>query len=137
VALVQGDSTIWATSLGKANLETNVNADENTMFRIGSVSKMFVSLAILKLQEEGRISLDAKVRDLVPDVAFVNPWEKQAPILVKHLLEHTTGWDDLQLKDYAMNDPALTLKQGLDYNPKSRTSRWKPGTRMAYCNSGA
>jgi CubicO group peptidase (beta-lactamase class C family) len=136
VALVQGDSTIWATSLGKANLETNVNADENTMFRIGSVSKMFVSLAILKLQEEGRISLDAKVRDLVPDVAFVNPWEKQAPILVKHLLEHTTGWDDLQLKDYAMNDPALTLKQGLDYNPKSRTSRWMPGTRMAYCNSG-
>jgi CubicO group peptidase (beta-lactamase class C family) len=136
VALVQGDSAIWVTSLGKANLEKNVNADENTMFRIGSVSKMFVSLAILKLQEEGRISLDAKVRDLVPDVAFVNPWEKQAPILVKHLLEHTTGWDDLQLKDYAMNDPKLTLKQGLDYNPKSRTSRWMPGTRMAYCNSG-
>lgn len=136
VALVQGDSTIWVTSLGKANLETSVNADENTMFRIGSVSKMFVSLAILKLQEEGRISLDAKVRDLVPDVAFVNPWEKQAPILVKHLLEHTTGWDDLQLKDYAMNDPKLTLKQGLDYNPKSRTSRWMPGTRMSYCNSG-
>jgi CubicO group peptidase (beta-lactamase class C family) len=136
VALVQGDSTIWAASLGKANLEKHVNADENTMFRIGSVSKMFVSLAILKLQEEGRISLDAKVRDLVPDVAFVNPWEKQTPILVKHLLEHTTGWDDLQLKDYAMNDPKLTLKQGLDYNPKSRTSRWMPGTRMAYCNSG-
>lgn len=136
VALVQRDSTIWVTSLGKANLETSVNADENTMFRIGSVSKMFVSLAILKLQEEGRIGLDAKVRDLVPDVAFVNPWEKQAPILVKHLLEHTTGWDDLQLKDYAMNDPKLTLKQGLDYNPKSRTSRWMPGTRMSYCNSG-
>jgi CubicO group peptidase (beta-lactamase class C family) len=136
VALVQGDSIIWAGSLGKANLETNVNADENTMFRIGSVSKMFVSLAILKLQEQGRVSLDSKVRDLAPDLAFINPWEKQAPILVKHLLEHTTGWDDLYLKDYAMNDPKMTLKQGLDYNPKSRTSRWMPGTRMAYSNSG-
>ncbi|MCF0049180.1 beta-lactamase family protein [Dyadobacter sp. LJ53] len=111
LALAQGDSILWVTGLGKANLEKNWNANEKTMFRIGSVSKMFTSLAILKLQEEGRISLKDKVRDLVPDVAFVNPWEKNAPILVEHLLEHTTGWDDLHLADYAMNDPELTLKQ--------------------------
>ncbi|GAB3898065.1 hypothetical protein GCM10028803_16990 [Larkinella knui] len=136
VALVKGDSTVWVAGLGQANLEKKVQATENTLFRIGSVSKMFVSLAILKLQEEGRVSLKAKVRDLVPEIEYTNPWEKTAPILVEHLLEHTTGWDDMHLADYALNDPALTLKQGLDFLPGTRTSRLMPGTRMAYSNSG-
>ncbi len=82
VALVNGDSTVWVTGLGKANLEKNTKVTATTLFRIGSVSKMFVSLAILKLQEEGRIRLKDKVRDLAPEIAYVNPWEKTAPILV-------------------------------------------------------
>ena len=66
---------------------------------------MFVSLAILKLQEEGRISLKDKVRDLVPEIEFKNPWEETSPILVGHLLEHTSGWDDVHFTEYANNDP--------------------------------
>jgi CubicO group peptidase (beta-lactamase class C family) len=136
VAIVEGDSLVWVAGLGKANIEKNIEATEHTMFRIGSTSKMFVSLAILKLQEEGLVSLKDKVRDLVPEIEFKNPWSKTAPILVEHLLEHTTGWDDIHLAEYALNNPALSLKQGLDFHPHSRTSRWMPGTRMAYCNSG-
>ncbi|MGV3558907.1 serine hydrolase domain-containing protein [Larkinella arboricola] len=136
VALVLGDSAVLVAGLGLANREKKINATENTLFRIGSVSKMFVSLAVLKLQEEGRISLKDKVRDLAPEIAFTNPWEDTAPIRVEHLLEHTTGWDDMHIADYALNDPNLTLKQGLDFLPDTRTSRWMPGTRMAYSNSG-
>jgi len=136
IALVNKDSTVWVAGLGTANLEKNTKANENTMFRIGSVSKMFVSLAILKLHQEGLVDLNDKVRDLVPDVKFENSWEKTAPIRVAHLLEHTTGWDDMHLGDYAIDKPKMTLKEGLDFLPASRTSRWVPGTRMAYCNSG-
>lgn len=136
LALINRDSSVWISALGKANIEHNIKATENTMFRIGSTSKMFVSLAILKLQEEGRVSLRDKVKDLVPEIEFKNPWSKTSPIVVEHLLEHTTGWDDMHLVDYALNDPNLTLKEGLDFHPDSRTSRWIPGTRMSYCNSG-
>ncbi|MDQ6477456.1 serine hydrolase domain-containing protein [Dyadobacter sp. LHD-138] len=136
IALVNKDSTVWTAGLGIANLEKNTKATENTMFRIGSVSKMFVSLAILKLQQEDKVSLKDKVRDLVPEIEFKNPWEKTALIRVEHLLEHTTGWDDMRLGDYALDNPRLTLKGGLDFLPASRTSRWMPGTRMAYCNAG-
>lgn len=136
LALVQGDSTIWVAGLGKANIEKDVEATEKTMFRIGSTSKMFVSLAILKLQEEGKINLKEKVYDLIPEIGFENPWRKTSPILVEHLLEHTTGWDDMHLTEYALNKPELSLKEGLDFHPHSRKSRWMPGTRMAYCNSG-
>lgn len=137
VAMVDKDGPVWIAGLGKANIENNVDANENTMFRIGSVSKMFVALAVLKLQEEGRLSLKDKVRDLVPEIEFSNPWEETNPILVEHLLEHTTGWDDLHFTEYAHNDPTpATLKEGLDFHPHSRTSRWIPGSRESYCNSG-
>jgi hypothetical protein len=52
------------------------------------------------------------------------------------LLEHTTGWDDMHLREYAKDAKGMTLREGLDYDHHSRTSRWRPGTRMAYCNSG-
>jgi len=54
-----------------------------------------------------------------------------------HLLEHTTGWDEQHYPEFAHNDPTpATLKQGLDFHPHSRQSRWQPGTRFSYCNSG-
>ena len=137
LALVNREGPIWLAGLGKADIEKDADANENTMFRIGSTSKMFVSLAILKLQEEGRLSLKDKVRDLVPKIQFKNPWEESSPILVEHLLEHTTGWDDIHLTEYAHNNPKpVSLKEGLDFHPHSRISRWIPGTRMSYCNAG-
>jgi CubicO group peptidase (beta-lactamase class C family) len=137
IAMVDANGPVWIAGLGKADREKNIDADTATMFRIGSTSKMFVSLSILKLVEEGKVSLDDKVRDLVPEVVFENKWEDTNPILVANLLEHTTGWDDLHFCEYAHSDSTpIRLKEGLAYHPHSRISRWVPGTRMSYCNSG-
>ncbi|MBC5991467.1 serine hydrolase domain-containing protein [Pontibacter cellulosilyticus] len=136
IALVDKRGPVWVEGLGMADREKAIPANEETMFRIGSSSKIFVALAILKLQEQGKLSLKDKVRDLVPEIEFTNPWEATNPILVEHLLEHTTGWDDIHLPEITHNDPGTTLKEGLDFHPHSRTSKWVPGTRMAYANSG-
>jgi CubicO group peptidase (beta-lactamase class C family) len=136
VALVSRDGVLWQAGLGKADVASGRDATADTLFRIGSVSKTFVSLAVLMLVEEGRLSLDAPVRALVPDVAFANPWEAEEPIRVVHLLEHTTGFDDLSLREYAHDDPDIPLRDALALNPAPRVSRWRPGTRMSYCNSG-
>ncbi len=137
IAMVDENGPVWVGALGKASLKDDVDADENTMFRIGSTSKMFVALSVLKLVEEGKLSLDDRVAGLAPDVIFENPWESTDPVRLVHLLEHTTGWDDIHLPEYAHSDPTpATLKEGLDFHPHSRISRWKPGTRMSYCNAG-
>jgi len=137
IAMADENGPVWIGALGKANLEKDIDADEDTMFRIGSTSKMFVALAILKLSEEGKLSLDDKLANLAPEIAYENQWEDSDPVRIVHLLEHTTGWDDLHLPEYAHNDPTpVRLKQGLDFHPHSRTSRWKPGSRYSYCNSG-
>ena len=137
VAIVENGQAVLVTGIGLANLEDKVPATERTLFRIGSISKMFVSLAVLKLVEEGKLDLLSPVKDLVPDIEFTNPYAETHPVRVIHLLQHTTGWDDIHLPEYALNDPTpIDLKAGIDFHPHSRVSRWRPGERMSYANSG-
>ena len=137
IAMVDETGPLLVDAWGKANVEEDIDADADSMFRIGSTSKMFVALSVLKLVEEGRLSLDDRLADLAPEIEFANPWEETNPVLLAHLLEHTTGWDDIHLPEYAHNDPTpATLREGLDFHPHSRVSRWVPGTRSSYCNSG-
>jgi CubicO group peptidase (beta-lactamase class C family) len=136
VAIVHRDGPEWVAGLGKSNVAANQPATEETLFRIGSTSKAFASLSILKLVNEGKLSLQDPVHKLVPEIWFENRWEATDPVRVVDLLEHTTGWDDMHLREYAKDARGMTLREGLDYYQKSRISRWRPGTRMAYCNSG-
>lgn len=138
IAVVTRDSVIWVAGLGTADVASNRPATPETLFRIGSTSKAFVSLLVLMLERAGKLRLDDPVRQHAPEIAFRNPWEATDPVRIVNLLEHTTGWDDFSPRDYASDDsaPALTLRQGLALTPRTRTSRWRPGTRQAYCNSG-
>jgi CubicO group peptidase (beta-lactamase class C family) len=137
LAIVTRDKVLFADGIGMAYPEAHRAATADTLFRIGSVTKGFTSLAILQLQEQGRLSLDDPVRKYAPEVWYRNDWEATDPIRIVHLLEHTTGWDDMHFAEYANNDSKpLTLAEGLALHPDSRVSRWRPGTRMAYTNSG-
>jgi len=136
VAIVHKDSLEWVAGLGKSDVATNHATSEETLFRIGSTSKAFSSLSILKLVNEGKLSLQDSVHKLAPEIWFENRWEATDPVRVVDLLEHTTGWDDMHLPEYAKDAKDMSLREGLDFYRKSRTSRWRPGTRMSYCNSG-
>lgn len=137
VAIVHKDGPEWVAGLGLSDVATNRATTADTLFRIGSTSKAFTSLSILMLTDQGKLSLDDPVHKLAPDLWYENRWESTDPIRVVNLLEHTTGWDDMHLREYAKDaPPSMTTQQGLDYDHNSRVSRWRPGTRMAYCNSG-
>jgi CubicO group peptidase (beta-lactamase class C family) len=137
VAIVHSDGPEWIAGLGTADVAAGRPAQSNTLFRIWSTSKSFTSLAILILVDQGKLSLDDPVRKLAPEVWFENPWEAADPVRIVHLLEHTTGWDDVHFRELAEDAPDLSLAQALDYDHHSRVSRWPPGTRFAYSNSGA
>jgi len=136
VAIVHRDGPEWVAGLGKSDVASNHAATDETLFRIGSTSKALASLSILKLAGEGKLSLQDPVRKLVPEIWFENRWEDTDPVRVVDLLEHTTGWDDMHLAEYAKDAKGMSLYDGLQYYRRSRVSRWRPGTRMSYCNSG-
>ena len=136
IAIVHRDGPEWIAGLGKADVAADRATTPDTLFRIGSTSKAFAALSILKLANEGKLSLEDPVHKLAPEVWFQNRWEATDPVRVVDLLEHTTGWDDMHFREYAKDAPGISLREALDYGHHSRISRWRPGTRMAYCNTG-
>ena len=136
IAIVHRERPEWIAGLGKADVAADRATSPETLFRIGSTSKAFAALSILKLANEGKLSLEDPVHKLAPEVWFQNRWEATDPVRVVDLLEHTTGWDDMHFREYAKDAPGMGLREALDYDHHSRISRWRPGTRMAYCNTG-
>ncbi len=138
IALVSKDNVIWTGGVGKADLAANREVTADTMFRIGSITKGFTALSILKLQELGKISLDAKVSDLAPEVPIVNPWQRTDPVRVVNLLEHTSGFSDLARGEfYDLDAPReKPLRWTLQHFPGPQHVRWRPGTRWSYSNPG-
>src|SRR5262249_48782271 len=74
---------------------------------------------------------------VAPEVPFENPWEATHPVRLAHLLEHTAGFEFERFNEGAdLGDEPRPLLEALGVNPRSRVSRWPPGTRMSYSNEG-
>jgi CubicO group peptidase (beta-lactamase class C family) len=138
VALIVNGEVSWCGGIGKADIAANRSVGCDTEFRVGSISKTFAALALLKLQEEGKINLYARLQDVAPEVPVKNRWEATNPVRVVNLLEHTAGFDDMELSEvYNLRDrydyPLLDVLKRFQ---KPDESRWPPGTRMSYSNPG-
>lgn len=124
---------VKATGVQDVASRRPVTAD--TVFRIASMSKNFTALAVLKLRDEGRLTLDAPVETIVPEFAGLTyPTTDSPRIRIRDLLNHTGGfvtddpWGDRQL-DMSEADFTALMKSGL---PFSRT----PALAMEYSNFG-
>ena len=135
VALISKDSIIWKGNFGYADLKAQTPVTDSTMFRIGSISKIFVSLSTMILKERGLLNLNDKFIDIAPEIKFSNKWERTNPILMVNLLEHTAGFDDFHAVEYSINAEGWTTLEGLQFHPEPRTSKWKPGMFMSYTNT--
>jgi CubicO group peptidase (beta-lactamase class C family) len=138
MALVANGEVLWCGGIGEADLAAKRAAGCDTEFRVGSISKTFVALSLMKLQEEGKINLYARLQDVAPEIPFKNPWEATHPVRIVNLLEHTAGFDDMEPSEvYNVKDrydfPLLDVFKRFT---EPQTARWPPGTRMSYSNPG-
>lgn len=138
LALVTRDGVAWAGGVGLADRAHGRPVTADTLFRVGSITKSFIALALIKLSEEGRIDLNAPVSTLAPELAIENRWSDTQPITVAHLLEHTAGFDDMHFNESfaPLEAEELPLGQILARNPRSRVARWRPGSLFSYANPG-
>ena len=120
-------------SVGVRNRSSQASVTDTTVFRIASMTKSFTALAILKLRDEGKLSLDDPVSKWLPEFATMElPTRDSAPLRIRHLLSHSAGfpednpWGDRQLGD---SEADLTRMLGLGI-PFSTP----PGTRYEYSN---
>jgi CubicO group peptidase (beta-lactamase class C family) len=138
IALVANGEVLWCGGIGEADMAAKRAASCDTEFRVGSISKTFVALALLKLQEEGKINLYARLQDVAPEIPFKNRWEATHPVRIVNLLEHTAGFDDMEPSEvYNVGDRYdFPLLEVFKRFTKPQAARWPPGTRMSYSNPG-
>ncbi len=127
IGIEQDGKITRLSGYGSANLEWQVPVTPDTLFQTGSTGKQFASLAILMLQQEGKLSVEDPIAKHFPDVPA--SW---ADIRLKHLLAHSSGLDD----DYAGVDLQKTLsweqvRQLIYKMPKTRPA----GAKWVYCNA--
>ena len=127
VLVAEKGNVVYKRGFGYANAEFKVPNAPDTKFRIASISKPIVAILVMRLIDQGKISLDAKLSDYLPD--FRKDGDK---ITVRHLLSHTSGLPG-GIPDFTareMRDPATReelLKQAAE-NPLD----FEPGTRVRY-----
>lgn len=106
--------------------------------QVGSVAKTLVATGVLMLATDGRVELDAPVARYLPDLPIANPWASDAPLRVRHLLDHTSGLHDVRLWQVftLRGDPDASLRAGLAREGETLRLRSRPGARLSYSNSG-
>lgn len=133
VLVVRHGKVLLEKALGRANRETGAPATLETQFRIGSMNKMFTSVATLQLVESGKVGLDDPIGKHLPD--YPNK-ELASKVTVRHLLTHTGGSGDIFGPEFMKN--RLALREHGDYVKLygSRPPTYEPGARFEYSNYG-
>ncbi|OBK26614.1 penicillin-binding protein [Mycobacterium asiaticum] len=117
---------------GVTNVDHPAPVDGDTIFRIGSTTKTFTGTAIMRLVDQGKVTLDAPVRKYLPDFAVADP-VVSATVTVRQLLNHTSGWMGDDVQDFGDGDDALArYVASLTRLPQLNA----PGTVFAYNNAG-
>lgn len=133
--LVIDGETVLVGARGLREVPSRAAVDAVTPFRIASMTKSFTSLAILKLRDEGKLSLDDEVARWIPEVGrFRYPTADTAPLRVRQLLTHSAGFpEDNPWGDQQLGRTAETMTKWLEQGLPWSTA---PGTAYEYSNYG-
>jgi CubicO group peptidase (beta-lactamase class C family) len=135
VSVVKDDALVLAKGYGHADLEAGRPVvAERTLFRPGSISKLFTWTAVMQLVEQGRLDLDADIRDILTDFPLATRYP--APITLRQLMAHTPGFEDTAMGHLFEEDPGAVLSLR-DYLRRHAPAQVRaPGTWPAYSNYG-
>jgi CubicO group peptidase (beta-lactamase class C family) len=125
---------IYEKGFGQANMEWAIPNQTDTKFRIGSVTKQFTAALILQLVEEGKVKLDGKLSDYLPDYRK----DTGSKITVHQLLNHTSGIPSYTNRVDFMVEISRDPYSVTDFVKKfaSGDLEFEPGTKFSYNNSG-
>jgi CubicO group peptidase (beta-lactamase class C family)/D-alanyl-D-alanine dipeptidase len=89
IALVEDQAIVWSHGFGLADPALGRKATADTVYRVGSVSKLFTDLAVMQLVERGALDLDAPLTKVLPDFKPINPFDKS--LTLRQLMSHRSG----------------------------------------------
>ena len=129
--VAQKGKPVYQKAFGTANLELETKLNTNSVFQIGSMTKQFTAIAVLMLEEQGKLKVSDPISKYIPSYPNGNN------ITIHHLLTHTSGIKDFTkmkaLQDIAQKE--MTPEQMVDFF-KNEPIDFAPGEKFEYNNSG-
>jgi len=92
IAIVDKGQIVYATGYGYSDISNNKKADENTIYRIGSISKSFTALSLMQLQQDEKLSINESIKSHLPALQLKSRYLDSNQFLISDMLSHTSGF---------------------------------------------
>ena len=134
IAIIKQKELFWAEGFGFIDKEKKIKADENTIYRVGSISKLFTDMAIMKKTETGDIDIDLPIQSYLPRFNPKNVYNNE-PITLRQLMSHRAGVLREPAYGNYFADNETSLKKTVESVNNSSLIH-PPGTTTKYSNAG-
>ncbi len=143
LAVARDGRLVLARGYGFADTATQQQAEPNTIFRVASLSKVVTAVTIMKLFQNGELNLDDRLIDYLPGMTPAD--SRFNNITIRHLLNHSGGWDNTNLPDPLFNPQLVANSLGIASPPGqddilrfivASPLQFEPGQRHSYTNHG-
>lgn len=138
IALVHDRDIIYCQALGIADLEQGIPATRGTVYPIASITKVFTATMLVKLAEEGVVTLDSPVEDYLPEYRVRSPYKGTRPTTLRQLAMHTSGlprdaninfWSDYAAMNWLLSGGTTEMQW---YAPTEEVLASLPQMKLAY-----
>lgn len=134
LAIVDNGRVVYSTGYGWANSEKEIPATDQTVYRIGSITKSFTALAVMQLHAAGKLDYTQPLVQYLPDFSINNRFDDKTPVSISNMMSHTSGLPSDILNGFFASTPPSTswiIKQ-LKYHYTIAP----PNYVMSYSNTG-
>ncbi|MGW4471547.1 serine hydrolase domain-containing protein [Nonomuraea sp. NPDC004354] len=129
---VWADGRLIEAATGVVNRDTGVETTTDSLFQVGSTTKIWTAALVMRLVEEGAVDLDAPVRKYLPEFGLADAAAAET-VTVRHLLTHTGGFAGDLFEDTGRGDDCLDRFVSFLHGAPQV---YEPGAMFSYCNSG-
>lgn len=134
IALVDDQRVVWAEGFGLADQEKDIPATADTLYRVGSISKLFTATAAMQLAEQGKLDIDQPLQKYIPNFSIKSRFADTTEITPRLLMTHHSGLPRDRMKGFMTASPApfATLVE----NIRNDYTAYTPGLIASYSNLG-
>ncbi len=133
IALIDDQDIVWSQGFGYADQEASIPATENTVYRVGSLSKLVTVTAIMQLYEHSKLALDLPIQTYIPEFTIKSRFSEHEPLTIRSILMHRSGIT----RDTSY---PLPLQQGKTFREvisilQNSYLEYPPNTQYSYSNA--
>ncbi|CAB1084316.1 hypothetical protein JY97_11865 [Alkalispirochaeta odontotermitis] len=132
IAIVDDQKVVWAQGFGYSDKEKKTPATPETVYRIGSISKLFTDMAVMKLVEAGKVDIDRPLKVFLPQFSIRSRFPDSGPITPRNIMTHHSGLPSSIAKGMSTGEPPATLLDRL----KEEYTAYPTNYVLAYSNTG-